>query len=65
MRMRISHRYDADDGDDDALLSNWQAHHLDLMFSNPADTPDVLNARQVELAQIHAWTHPKTPATSS
>ena len=41
-----------------AVVLDHGAHHLDLMFSNPGDTPDVLNARKVELEQIHAWTHP-------
>ena len=31
------------------------AHHLDLFFSNPADPPDVVKARQFELQMIAAW----------
>ncbi len=31
------------------------AHHLDLMFSDPADPPDVLAARATELAHISTW----------
>ena len=32
------------------------AHHLDLMFSTTEDPPDVIAARQVELAAIARWT---------
>ena len=31
------------------------AHHIDLMFSNPADTPDILAARAVERGQMRKW----------
>lgn len=31
------------------------AHHLDLFFSNPQDTPSVRAARQVELLAIKRW----------
>lgn len=31
------------------------AHHNDLMFSDPADPPDVLAARQLEVAHMRAW----------
>jgi lysosomal Pro-X carboxypeptidase len=44
------------DGSVKAVVLDHGAHHLDLMFANPEDTPDVLNARKIELAQIAAWT---------
>lgn len=31
------------------------AHHLDLMFSNPADPPDVRAARTTEIGHIRSW----------
>ncbi|CAM9276526.1 unnamed protein product [Phaeothamnion confervicola] len=31
------------------------AHHLDLMFSDPADPPSVVEARRVELAAVRRW----------
>ena len=31
------------------------AHHLDLFFSDPADPPSVIAARQVEVAAIRRW----------
>jgi lysosomal Pro-X carboxypeptidase len=31
------------------------AHHIDLMFSNPLDTPDIKAARATELAEIRKW----------
>ena len=31
------------------------AHHVDLMFSDPADTPDILAVRQAELEAIRGW----------
>lgn len=31
------------------------AHHLDLFFSNPADPPSVIQAREFELAFIEKW----------
>jgi len=31
------------------------AHHVDLMFSHPDDPPDVITARQVEVAHMGAW----------
>ena len=31
------------------------AHHLDLMFGNPADPPSVLRARQLEIGAIKRW----------
>jgi len=34
------------------------AHHLDLMFSNAADPPSVVRAREVELAAIRGWIQP-------
>lgn len=30
-------------------------HHVDLMFSNKDDTPDITRARVVELEQIKSW----------
>lgn len=41
------------------LTSVWiadGAHHVDLFFSNPADTPTITAARTVELAAIAQWT---------
>ena len=31
------------------------AHHLDLFFSNPADPPSVIAARQTEMAFVRKW----------
>ncbi len=31
------------------------AHHVDLMFSHPADPPDIVQARAFELDQIARW----------
>eukprot|EP00051_Salpingoeca_urceolata_P029014 m.488688 g.488688 ORF g.488688 m.488688 type:complete len:548 (-) comp26024_c0_seq1:82-1725(-) len=31
------------------------AHHIDLMFSDPQDTPDILQARDFERAHIARW----------
>ena len=31
------------------------AHHLDLMFSNPADPPAVRAVRDVEIATMRRW----------
>ena len=31
------------------------AHHIDLMFSDPADTPDIVAARGFEVATMHGW----------
>jgi len=36
------------------------AHHLDLMFSNPADTPEVLAARAAQEANIAKWVQERT-----
>ena len=38
-----------------ALLLPMGAHHLDLMFEDPADPPDVRQARAVEEAHIRKW----------
>jgi lysosomal Pro-X carboxypeptidase len=38
-----------------ALLLPMGAHHLDLMFEDPADPPDVKQARAVEEAHINTW----------
>ncbi len=38
-----------------ALMIPSGAHHIDLMFSDPADPPDVIAARQVELEHISSW----------
>ena len=35
--------------------SSQGAHHVDLMFSHPDDTPDIVEARLVELAAIRSW----------
>jgi hypothetical protein len=34
---------------------NGAAHHMDLMFANPMDPPDVVATRLVEKAHIQAW----------
>ena len=31
------------------------AHHLDLMFSNPADPPDAVAARETERQHMRRW----------
>eukprot|EP00026_Physarum_polycephalum_P004134 Phypoly_transcript_04151.p1 GENE.Phypoly_transcript_04151~~Phypoly_transcript_04151.p1 ORF type:complete len:525 (-),score=61.50 Phypoly_transcript_04151:200-1774(-) len=36
-------------------LMNGAAHHMDLMFPNPLDPPDVVATRLVEKAHIQAW----------
>jgi lysosomal Pro-X carboxypeptidase len=38
-----------------AALMNGAAHHLDLMFPNPLDPPDVLATRLAEKAHIQTW----------
>jgi lysosomal Pro-X carboxypeptidase len=38
-----------------ALLLPMGAHHLDLMFEDPADPPDVKQVRAVEEAHIRKW----------
>jgi pimeloyl-ACP methyl ester carboxylesterase len=38
-----------------ALVLPMGAHHLDLMFEDPADPPDVKMARAVEEAHIRKW----------
>lgn len=38
-----------------ALLLPMGAHHLDLMFEDPADPPDVHEARAVEEAHVRKW----------
>jgi lysosomal Pro-X carboxypeptidase len=40
------------------------AHHLDLMFSNAADPPSVVRAREVELAAIRGWIHEAAGAST-
>ena len=35
------------------------AHHIDLMFSDAADPPDVSAARQKEMGIIHGWIEQK------
>lgn len=40
------------------------AHHLDLMFSNPADPPSVKAARALERAHIKAWIEQANAASS-
>ena len=42
----------------DSLVSvvlDLGAHHLDLMFTDPADPPCVLHARRVQEANILKW----------
>ena len=43
------------DGSQIALILDLGAHHLDLMFSDPADPPDVTQARLFELGVIEGW----------
>ncbi|XP_077986758.1 dipeptidyl peptidase 2-like [Glandiceps talaboti] len=38
-----------------AILVEGGAHHLDLRFSNPADPPSVIKARQQEIQNIKQW----------
>jgi len=38
-----------------AVMIPGGAHHLDLMWSNPQDTPDVIAARQFEEFYINQW----------
>lgn len=38
-----------------ALLINDSAHHLDLMFSNPADPQSVIDARKIERENMKMW----------
>ncbi|GIL58532.1 hypothetical protein Vafri_13455 [Volvox africanus] len=37
------------------LTCTQGAHHLDLMFSNPADPPSVRAARQMEMRHVRRW----------
>jgi lysosomal Pro-X carboxypeptidase len=37
------------------LLWLQGAHHLDLMFSHPADPPSVLAARRIQAENIQHW----------
>lgn len=39
-----------------SILIEGGAHHLDLMFANPADPESVVNARKNEVDAIHRWT---------
>lgn len=47
------------DGTVKAVVIDLGAHHLDLMFSDPADPECVKAARKVELAEIAKWTAKK------
>ncbi|EGD83631.1 hypothetical protein PTSG_04239 [Salpingoeca rosetta] len=38
-----------------AVVIESGAHHIDLMFSDPADPPDVIAARRLELQHISRW----------
>lgn len=38
-----------------AIILEHGAHHLDLMFSNPEDPPDVTFARQFHVQNIQKW----------
>lgn len=38
-----------------ALVIDDSAHHLDLMFSNPADPESVIKARATERKEMHKW----------
>jgi hypothetical protein len=38
-----------------AVILQHGAHHLDLMFSNPADPPDAVAARRVEVQEMRRW----------
>ncbi|GIL95215.1 hypothetical protein Vretimale_1298, partial [Volvox reticuliferus] len=39
-----------------AVIIPEGAHHLDLMYSSPADPPSVQAARQVEMRHVRRWT---------
>ena len=43
------------DGSQIALLLDLGAHHLDLFFSNPADPPCAVQAREIEAKMIERW----------
>ena len=38
-----------------AVILPHGAHHLDLMFSNPADPPDAVAARKTEVQEMKRW----------
>jgi lysosomal Pro-X carboxypeptidase len=38
-----------------AVVLPHGAHHLDLMFSNPADPPDAVDARKTEVQEMKRW----------
>jgi len=42
-----------------SLIIEGGAHHLDLMFSNPLDPPNVKVARQTERQWIEIWVNEK------
>ena len=41
-----------------AIIIPNGAHHVDLRFSNPADTSDIRAAREQELTIIRQWLKP-------
>lgn len=43
------------DGSTIALVLDLGAHHLDLMFSDPADPPCAHAAREIERQRIRQW----------
>ena len=43
------------DGSQIALLLDLGAHHLDLFFSDPADPPCAVQAREIEAKMIERW----------
>ena len=43
------------DGSVVRMLITGAAHHQDLRFTDPADSPELLHARQVEFEHIQRW----------
>ena len=43
------------DGSQIALILDLSAHHLDLMFSDPANPPCFAEARKIEVRMMREW----------